>query len=439
MKHLLLTILMLGAAAVLAGCPIYSDKGNYRVCNSDGCFDCPDTTKSGACIPWPCNTSADCSGGSACTEGVCGPITGTPPPSYCCDPTDTFCQVCPPDAGASCARPTDCPSGSVCGHDGTCHSGDCGGSVGCVGALVCKVEDGLALCVSTAGDASVSPDGAGEPDGAHPPLVDGADQSSHDSAVGADAPASPADGSLPDGSLLDVSGPDASVPDGAVLDGSVLAVAPCNADSECSDAGAGAKCIDGECIARGQLCSDGTQCIVAGESCVDGVCTPKCSASAPCPAGFGCDFTRHVCSDNPRSCAANGDCQGGTVCVEGHCAAPCVPPDSGAACPSGQVCVNAGCIPDQRASFACFNDGEQGPLANRCEPADICLHGDCYLACDITSDAGGCASGGACKEVSVAKGTFSVCATATTLGSECDAAAGRTCQSGALCVDGYCL
>jgi hypothetical protein len=244
-----------------------------------------------------------------------------------------------------------------------------------------------------------------------------------------DSPGGSADGSLPD----------SSGSDGSLADGSSPAVVPCNADSQCTDAGVGGKCIDGECTAQGQLCSDGTQCVVAGESCVDGVCTPKCSASAPCAAGFACDFTRNVCSDNPRVCAGNGDCQGGTVCVEGHCAAPCAPADSGATCPTAQVCINEGCIPDQRASFACFNDGEQGALANRCDPADICLHHDCYLACDTTGDAGGCASGTACKEVSVAAGTFSVCATAATLGSACDAATGRYCPTGAVCIDGYCL
>ena len=42
MKRLLLGIAMLGAAAVLWGCPIYS--GNeYRVCQGSGCYSCPDS------------------------------------------------------------------------------------------------------------------------------------------------------------------------------------------------------------------------------------------------------------------------------------------------------------------------------------------------------------------------------------------------------------
>jgi hypothetical protein len=214
--------------------------------------------------------------------------------------------------------------------------------------------------------------------------------------------------------------------------------APCNADSECGDAGANARCIDGACVPQSDLCSDGTQCVVSGDSCVDGICTPPCSASAPCAAGFACDFTRHVCSENPRVCAANADCQGGTVCVEGHCAAPCGTSDAAPACPSGQVCVNAGCIPDQSAAFTCFNDGVEGALANLCDPADICLHRDCYVACDLTSDANPCPANMACKDVTVAAGTFAVCGTSTTLGSQCDTAAGRACPAGAECVDGYC-
>ena len=74
-------------------------------------------------------------------------------------------------------------------------------------------------------------------------------------------------------------------------------------------------------------------------------------------------------------------------------------------------------------------------LANTCDPASVCLHHDCYVACD--GDGGGCAPSD-CKQVTVTAGTYAVCATATTLGSDCDFATGATCPGTAVCIDGYC-
>ena len=184
-----------------------------------------------------------------------------------------------------------------------------------------------------------------------------------------------------------------------------------------------------------------TQCLVAGESCVDGVCLPTCTAGGtPCPAGYQCDYNRHVCAVNPSPCASTMDCQGGAVCVETRCVAPCASAsaEAGSQCPTGQVCVNGGCIPDQGARFTCKNDGNVGALASTCDPSSICLHGDCYPMCD--SDGGGCSNPGeACKSVTIPKGTYFVCGTSTTLGSQCNPAVGTYCDTGAsLCIDGFC-
>jgi hypothetical protein len=213
---------------------------------------------------------------------------------------------------------------------------------------------------------------------------------------------------------------------------------PCNADAQCG--GGGARCIDGLCATQSQLCSDGTQCLVAGDACVDGVCLPRCTGSTGAcgAAGYQCDFGRGVCSVNPVVCSATSDCQGGAVCVESRCVAPCAAPDAGEPqCGGGQVCVNGGCIFDQQARFTCQNDGNSGTLANNCDPTSICLHGDCYPACG--EDGGGCAGAGvACKSVTIAKGTFAVCGTATNLGSACDPAVGNYCEGTDVCIDGYC-
>ncbi len=450
MNRRLLGITTLVVAAFLAGCPIYSDNGNYRVCDSQGCYDCPDNVHSGACVPWPCNTNDDCGDGTVCGNGICvgssgtsgysgysgssgySGVTGYSGATGATGATGASGSV--GFVGSACTAQSQCPNGAVCAHDGTCHLGDCGGNVGCVGTLVCKVEDGRAVCVApsppldAAAPDATAPD-ATAPDGSTNDATASGDSSSEASARASDA-AGDATGTadVADGASLDALAADTSIAPGA----------PCNADSQCGDAGVDAKCIDGQCTAQAQLCSDGTQCVVSGDLCVDGICTPPCSASVPCAAGFGCDFARHACAENPRVCAGDADCQGGTVCVESHCAAPCAA-DAGTACPAGQLCINGGCIPDQRATFACFNDGEQGTLANRCGAADICLHGDCYPACDVTSDANSCTGNTACKQVMVTKGTFAVCGTAANLGSACDVAAGRFCASGTECVDGYCL
>ncbi|HEV3192448.1 MAG TPA: hypothetical protein VGY54_18180 [Polyangiaceae bacterium] len=412
MKGLLLGIVGVSLATLLAGCPIYPDTGNYRVCTANGCFDCPNKTYSAACIPWQCGTSADCGDGL-----VCGP-TNT------CIAGSLFDASIPT---GRCATPTDCPSGSVCGQDNACHAGDCGGGVGCPSGYVCTLDHGQAECETSP---SARADAGSRSDGSVDASMDG----STDASMTVDATGT-ADALPGEGAATDAVATDSTPADAAALEASVAEGGPCNADSQC--AGPGAKCINGQCVAQSQLCTDTTQCIASGESCVDGRCVPQCSSGAPCPAGYSCDFThaRGVCSINPNVCMGGGQCQGGAVCVEGHCVAPCVGGDADSPCPGSQVCANGGCIPNERASFACRNDGQSGQLANTCGAASICLHGDCYLACD--ADAGGCASGTVCKQVTVAHGTFAVCAAATNLGSDCDPAAGRYCDAGP-CIDGYC-
>jgi len=103
--------------------------------------------------------------------------------------------------------------------------------------------------------------------------------------------------------------------------------------------------------------------------------------------------------------------------------------------------VNGGCIPDQAATFAWANDGDEGQLANTCAAAFICLHHDCHGSC-VLDGATGCGSmsagsNTACKNVTVETGTYAVCAAAGTLGSDCDRAQGSYCATG-VCINGSC-
>jgi hypothetical protein len=325
-------------------------------------------------------------------------------------PDQSTYQYC--DSRNQCCSDSDCLSGNYCDSSGLCvadNSYDASTNYGlcgyCEPGTACTLRDGVPQCLG-------------------PDQEDG----SADFDVTPVGEAGPLDGAL--GTPLD----------GGTDSGPVSV--PCNSDDACG--GNGSKCIDGVCAAQAQLCSDAIQCKVAGESCVDGVCTPTCSSgqATPCPTGYQCDFSRGVCSINPATCSSSLQCQGGTVCVDTRCVAPVViVGDAGATCPSGQVAVNGGCIPDQAATFACRNNGNQGALASTCEANSICLHSDCYVACG--SDGGSCTKPGeTCKGVTIesgsSPGTYFVCGTATTLGSECDLAAGVPCGDGKVCIDGYC-
>jgi hypothetical protein len=387
MKRVIVGMAVVGAAAVLGGCPIYPSNTDYRVCGvydgaTDSCYDCPDTSYSGSCVPWQCSADTDCGSGYTCTSNnTCaaggGADDGGSP------------------NGQACTNPSQCSSQSTCAADGTCHTGDCiSNNNGCVSGYVCKLSGGIASCVA------ISP----------PP---GDDSGSDDS--GGDA-------------ATDSSGDDSG-------DGGNKVVV-CNLDSDCSNA----KCVDGLCTVAANLCSDGTECRVGGSACVEGRCTQPCSQANPgCATGWSCNFLLNVCNINPMTCATTADCQGGSVCVEAHCAAPCTVSDGGAlSCATGQVCVNGGCIPDEQAVFSCTNDGVEGPPANACAAGSLCLHHDCYVDCAGGDGGAGCGSNQVCKQVTIVKGTFSVCGTATDLGSDCDPQTGLSCASAKTCVDGYC-
>ena len=311
MKAFLFGTATVVAAALFCGCPVYSHEEDSRVCTSDGCFDCPDPTYSGACKRMYCTTSADCPQGAFCSrENMCS-VGGAGGASI----------------GAGCTTPSDCPSGSTCGWDGTCHAGDCSGDVGCPSGYQCSVSGGRAHCEGSIGSDS----GAGSREsGAAGASVDGSPP---------EGGAAPYDGGVPDagGDAISASPPGSS----------------CNWDWQC--AGGGAKCIEGQCTAADHLCTDAIQCPAASPLCEDGRCTPRCSAGAPCPTGFACDFTRGACSVNPSVCTCNAQCLGGTTCVEGHCVAPCPTGDAEVACPGGQVCINSGCLPQERGLPSCKN------------------------------------------------------------------------------------
>lgn len=206
----------------------------------------------------------------------------------------------------------------------------------------------------------------------------------------------------------------------------------CMMDSTCvATKGAGAKCLNGTCVGAADQCSDTTQC-QAGFQCVQGVCTPSCSGTKPCPTGYTCDAQKGVCTGNPTPCTDNSMCTGGNLCVEGHCVAPC----TNGSCGAGLVCVAGGCIPDQKPQFVCATEGQQ----DACKSGSLCLHHNCYIACDLDASMS-CKNAdqfNICKSVSTMTGTYSVCGSSANLGSDCDLTQGKSCSAGLICIDGYC-
>jgi hypothetical protein len=211
----------------------------------------------------------------------------------------------------------------------------------------------------------------------------------------------------------------------------------CTSAAECTDGGdTGTLCLNGQCVAPANQCTDTTQC-TNSEECVQGGCVPVCSSTAPCPTGYACT-TNGVCSGNPAPCgAADGGtaCASGTTCVEEHCVTPCMTGD--AACGSGLVCVDGGCIPDQKPVFTCTTDGVQ----DACASGSICLHHSCYIACTPEAS-NSCATADVfnlCKPVTTSSGTYDVCASNTNLGSQCDPTRNLACASSTdICIDGFC-
>ncbi len=370
-------------AVVLFGCPIYSGGGGGSgdvVCDSQG--NCCDES-SGNCYVVNCDLSQECPGGSTCSS-------------------NGFCVGVGYDGGGYYTPDSGTEDGST--QDATT---DCS-TTGCQAGFTCTVTNGTAQCLP-------SPDGSVALDGGHR-------DSGHAHDAGVDAFTLPP-------------------------------FTGCTNNSQCTaEAGAGAACLDGQCVAAANQCFDSTQCPFVNnvqEECVQGVCTPACTDGS-CPAGYSCDTSTSVCTGNPTPCgAADGGaaCAKGTTCVDEHCVPDCNRPDGGGGdapgtCSiSGDVCVDNGCIPQQTPVFVCA--GADGTRST-CAASSICLHHNCYIACEVDAGADGgnsCAKAdnfNVCKPVTTSSGTYDVCGSSTNLGNECNPTEGQNCLSPAICIDGYC-
>jgi hypothetical protein len=359
-----------------------------------------DSSSSGYCDGDGCYT---CPSGNQ-SSGQCSPLTCNSsydcPSGYYCGSAYTCQSYGSEDAGVigtttdattaftSCSSPSACPQGYTCGVGGACELGNCE-VTGCVSGYVCALENGTVQCVS-------------EDAGTVPPFDAGA--------------------------------------------------VACQSSSDCSVAGA--LCLDGQCVAPANQCFDETQC-PSGDRCVAGACTPTCGTDdggASCPTGYACNVVADagsggVCSGNSSPCEANPSvCTSGTVCAQNHCVAPC---GTNGSCPTGEECLQGGCVPNELAQFTCNTDGVQ----DACALGSICLHHRCYIACspdagapdDAGSDAGSAGQCpvendlNQCKPVYESGNAYYVCGSSTNLGTQCNPTTGLACpSSSSVCIDGYC-
>jgi hypothetical protein len=108
------------------------------------------------------------------------------------------------------------------------------------------------------------------------------------------------------------------------------------------------------------------------------------------------------------------------------------------------VCVDNGCIPDQKPNpFTCGTDGQPGDgQPGDCKAGSTCLHHSCYISCNPEAGATACQTAdqfNQCKSVTSTSGSYYVCGSSTNLGSQCDPTTGKTCpNSSEICVDGFC-
>ena len=191
--------------------------------------------------------------------------------------------------------------------------------------------------------------------------------------------------------------------------------------------------VGGACTTQ-QQCAEGCYCEGKSGTCVEG---GYCQKDEDCQGGFDCNTARHSCqptasdagvrlpdggvqgvdAGRPATCAVDGDCDGGAVCVAGVCKPTgpctvdgdcarigaglvcdtgkgvCASPPAGPACTcdcdcgAGHVCQNAHCL-------AAPADPSVGCTFNRECGSGQCVNSRCQQACSGNGD---CGTGDVCQ------------------------------------------
>ena len=199
---------------------------------------------------------------------------------------------------------------------------------------------------------------------------------------------------------------------------------------------AGSKCLSGTCVRTPPISARTPRSARPARSASQGA-VHALLQHQPSPAPPGTPATTRRASaraTRPRA-PARAQCNGGNVCVQEHCVAPC---GAGATCPSGLVCIDGGCTPDEQPVFTCATDGVAGQVpGGQPLPPPQLLH----LVRQQTAVPDSCKSAdqfNVCKSVTTSSGPHSVCGSTTNLGTDCDPTQAKNCASPLVCIDGFC-
>jgi hypothetical protein len=347
-RAVVLAFLGLGIA-VLAGCPIYPDDRDHRVCVGGDCYDCPDSHYSGACVDWTCNSNLDCPSGYTCnSEHRCKLTDGQPPG---------------PGGGTACVKPGDCAPGQNCGADNKCHGGDCSTS-GCPSTYVCKLSNGVPACVPVGGGGGITSECKKD----------------------ADCP-SPAGSKCLSGKCtapVDQCADGSQCPNGGQCVGGSCTPS-CDANKPCPT-GYACDLAKGVCTDNPAPCTSSTQC-TGGNVCVDEHCVAPCGANGECGAGLVCVDGGCTPDEKPIFiCNTDGqqdNCQQGSICVRHSCYIACDPDAGNGSCTGADKFNICKAVTTTTGSYSVC--GSSSNLGTECDPTQnktcatplVCIDGYC--------------------------------------------------------------
>lgn len=387
-----------GAAGTCTGLEAGARCGSGEVCVAGLCqTSCPtgQLACQGRCID-PSTDSLFCGAVGSCLSGEEGAVCG---PGEVC--SGGVCRTsCPPGqvaCGGRCVEPLSDPE--FCGAEGDCAIGERGAS--CVAGEVCS--SGVCAPNCPAGQLSC----AGQ-------CVDGLSDNTYCGASGDCAGANR--GVVCDSGRVCIDGAcevrcvaGQVVCDDTCVD-PLTSRSFCGASDDCAGPNRGVACDAGEVCAFG-ACA--VSCVV-GQLVCDGRCIdPRsdrtyCGAQGDCSgsnAGTPCG-TGEICED--RSCVLT--CGSGQVNCDGRCIDPltdrtycgassnCAGPNSGVACPAGEICSAGACLLNCAADQVLCDGRCVNPMTDRvycgasgdcmglnagapCASGEVCSGGACDLTC----------------------------------------------------------
>lgn len=349
-KRFWMTLFGLGAAAVLAGCPIYSDNSG----RCDGYYS-------------DCNSGTQCSSDFDCPTGtVCG--------------ASNYCVSTQPvgEGGTRCTKPSDCPTGQNCGSDLTCHLGDCTNTQ-CPTGYTCKLSGGTVQCVGNGADGGFSEGG--------PPFT-GCHNDAECSASGAGSKCLNGTCVKPADQCSDATQcPANELCVGGVCTPACDATHPCPTGYTCDTA-------NGVCSGNTTPCGAGGTTCPASLTCVDQHCVTPCGQPGnTCPSGLVCvdggcipnQIPNFVCgTEGQPGDGKSGNCAVGSLCLHHNCYIACSPDAGTDACKTADkfnVCKQ---VTTSTGTYSVC--GSTSNLGSQCDPTtgkqcpsstNVCVDGFC--------------------------------------------------------------